>query len=35
MIFRVFLGSLTACLGFEVNVDDINALFGLCVSTPP
>jgi hypothetical protein len=35
MIFRRFLGILTDCLGSEANEDDINALSGLCVSTPP
>jgi hypothetical protein len=35
MIFRRFLGILTDCLRSEANEDDINALSGLCVSTPP
>jgi hypothetical protein len=35
MIFGRFLGILTDCLGSEANEDDINALSGPCVSTPP
>jgi hypothetical protein len=35
VIFRRFLGILIDCLDPEASEGDINALAGLCVSTPP